>query len=303
MTLLGVVGPTASGKTELAIRVAEAVGGEIVSCDSAQIYRRLDIGTAKPSSVELGRVRHHLIDVADPDEQWTAQRYAEQADRAIEDIRTRGLVPILCGGAGLWFRALVRGVFAAPPISPEIRSEVRARLRDEGSRAMHEELRRLDPVAAERLHPNDPQRIGRALELVLETGRPISKWQDEHRFASERHAFRGVLIEHGREALRCRIGERTRLMYAEGLVEEARRLLGSGARPDGPSLSVIGYREAVRVVREEIDEETAIELTTVATRQYAKRQLNWFRGEPNIEWLGAPVSTEAALRALEHRRG
>ncbi|MBI2374472.1 MAG: tRNA (adenosine(37)-N6)-dimethylallyltransferase MiaA [Deltaproteobacteria bacterium] len=297
-TLLAVVGPTASGKTELAVALAEQIRGEIISCDSAQVFRRLDIGTAKPTPEEQQRARHHLVDVIEPDVQWTAAAFADAADAAIADVRARGKVPIVCGGAGLWLRALVHGVFAAPTIEPTLRESIRTLLRERGAVEAHAKLAELDAEAAKRLHPNDTQRIGRALEIVMQTGRSITAWQDEHRFATSKHDLKALLLSHPRDVLRERIGRRARRMYADGLVDETKRLLDEGVSPHGPSLSIIGYREAVRVATGDLDVEGAVELTTNATRQYAKRQLNWFRGESGIAWIDGSVAVPRALEIL-----
>ncbi len=296
--LWAVLGATGTGKTALAVALAERVGGEIVGVDSAQIFRGMDIGTAKPSPEERARARHHLVDVAGPDEQWTAAGYADAADRAIAEIRARGRVPILCGGAGLWYRALVRGVFRVPEIPAAIRAEVRAELLERGPAAMHARLAEVDPVAAARLHPNDRQRIGRALEVFRATGTPISALQAEHGFSEPRYAVRAVALDWPRAALVDRLDRRTRQMFEAGLVDEVRELLARGARTDGPGLKCIAYAEVVRHLAGELDLAAALEAAQVATRRYAKRQRNWFQGEPEVRWLAPEGALEAALDAL-----
>ncbi|MCC7386805.1 MAG: tRNA (adenosine(37)-N6)-dimethylallyltransferase MiaA [Deltaproteobacteria bacterium] len=295
--LWAIVGSTGTGKSALATEVARAVGGEILSVDSAQVFIGLDIGTAKPTAAERREVPHHLIDVIDPDTQWTSAAFASAAEQAIADIRARGRVPILCGGTGLWLRALTRGLFDAPPIDPALREEIRARLAAGGSEALHAELAALDPIAAARLHPRDRQRIARALEVVRQTGRPISEYQREHGFREERHALRAVALDWPRDRLIARLAERTRAMYRAGLVDEVRRVMAGGASSAGPGLSCIGYREAVRHLAGELDLEATIDATIIATRQYAKRQRNWFNGEPAVVWLRPEARAEEAIAA------
>lgn len=293
-----ILGPTGSGKSRLALELADRVGGEIVSVDSAQVFRGLDIGTAKPTTGDRARIPHHLIDVIDSETQWTAAHFQAAADRAIAEIRARGRVPIVCGGTGLWYRALVHGVFEAPEIDPALRAEIRAELETRGAAALHEELARVDPQAASKLHPNDPQRIGRALEIFRQTGRPISALQAEHGFREARHEVRTIALSWPKELLWPRLRERTELMYRSGLVEETRALLEAGATATGPGLSIIGYRDAVRVVLGEQPEEAAIEATYLATRQYAKRQRNWWNAEPTVRWVDATTSDDAMLSFL-----
>ncbi len=296
--LWAIVGSTGTGKSALALALCERVDGELISVDSAQVFRGLDIGTAKPTPEERARVVHHLVDVLEPDEQWTGAAFAEAADAAIADVRARGKVPVLCGGTGLWLRALVRGFFAAEPIEPALRDAVRRRLEAEGAPALHAELARLDPEAGARLHPHDTQRIGRALEYVLQTGVPISRAQAEHGFKAERHRWAGVALDWPRDALVARLEARVHPMYAAGLLDEVRALRARGVRDDGPGLSCIGYREAVRHLRGEWTEAEAREATAIATRQYAKRQRNWFRHDPEVRWLAPEATVDEALAAL-----
>jgi tRNA dimethylallyltransferase len=296
--LWAIVGPTATGKSALALELAERLGGELVSVDSAQVFRGLDVGTAKPTLAERARAPHHLIDVIEPDEQWTAAAFAAAADAAIEGARERGRTPILCGGTGLWLRALVRGIFEAPAIDPEVRAAVRAELEARGSAALHAELAAVDPVAAARIHPSDPQRIGRALEVHRQVGVPISTLQARHGFAEQRHRLVALALEVERDALWARVLARTREMYRRGLVEEVEGCLARGLPPDAPGLATIGYRDAVRLVRGELDREAAIEATVVATRQYAKRQRNWFRHEPGVAWVPAGITAGEACARL-----
>lgn len=296
--LLAILGPTGAGKSQLALELAERVGGEIVSVDSAQVFIGLDIGTAKPSAAERARVPHHLVDVIDSETQWTAAHFQAAADAAIRDIRARGRRPILCGGTGLWYRALVHGVFEAPEIDPAVRAQVREELRARGSAALHAELARVDPAAAAKLHPNDPQRVGRALEVHRQTGRAISSFQAEHGFREQRYPVHAIALAWPREALWARLRERTAALYRAGLVEETRALLGRGARPQGPGLSIIGYRDAVAVVEGRLSEPDAVEATFLATRQYAKRQRNWWNRESTVRWVDATLGSARLIEAL-----
>ena len=248
-TLFAIMGPTCSGKTALALAIAERTDGEIVSCDSAAVFIGLDVGTAKPTAEEQARVRHHVIDTVAPTEQWTAADFAAAADAAIADIRARRKVPILCGGTGLWMRALVHGIFPAPDIDEPIREAVREELARRGAPAMHEELAKVDPVAASRIERNDPQRIGRALEVYRQTGTPISTLQAAHGFSEDRYRLIGVAPDLPKAELWARIEARTAAMYDGALLAETRRALDAGVPEDAPGLSIIGYRDAVQVVR------------------------------------------------------
>lgn len=297
--LWAVVGSTGTGKTRLAIELAERVGGEIVSVDSAQVFIGLDIGTAKPTPEERARVPHHIIDVIPPTTQWSGASFAAAAEDAIAAIRSRGKRPILCGGTGLWLRALVRGFFEAPPIREEIRAEVRRKLERLGAPAVHAELTAVDPLAGARLHPNDTQRIGRALEVFLETGVPISRMQDEHGFRQARHPWRAVALDWPREHLVAHLDARTRGMYRAGLIEETRAILAQGVDPAAPGLGAIGYREAVQLLAGKLTEAEAIEATVIATRQYAKRQRNWFKHDAEVDWLPPKATAEDAQTVLE----
>lgn len=273
--------------------VAAQIDGEIVSCDSAQIFVGLDVGTAKPSAEERARIPHHLLDQIPPTGQWTAAEFARRADQAVAEIRSRGRRPILCGGTGLWYRAWLRGIFEAPPVAPEIRDRVLAWLDAEGSVAVHGRLAEVDPKAAARIPPGDPQRIGRALEYFLQTGEPISAAQDAHGFQEQRHAVQAFGLSWPKPQAWERIAARTARMYAEGLVEETRAALDL-APPDAPGLRVIGYRDAVQVVQGRLGVDAAIEATIIATRQFAKRQRNWFNHEA-LTWLDGRTSLETLV--------
>ncbi|MGF1509520.1 MAG: tRNA (adenosine(37)-N6)-dimethylallyltransferase MiaA [Myxococcota bacterium] len=296
--LVAILGPTASGKSQLALALAEQLNGEIVSCDSAQVFTGLDIGTAKPTPEDQARVPHHLLDRVEPSLQWTAATFQKEADRSIREIRSRGRIPFLCGGTGLWYRALIHGIFAAPAISSQVREHVRDRLEREGSQALHRVLASMDPDAAVRISPNDPQRIGRAIEYFIQTGEQISVRQRAHRFREQRYGVRAYALSWPRNALWQRIHIRTRRMYAAGLVNETQALLRAGLPSDAPGLRIIGYRDAVQVVRGRLTEEEAVEATSIATRQFAKRQRNWFNHEPTVRWIDATLDVAKVRRMV-----
>lgn len=299
--LFAVMGPTASGKSALAVALCQRLDGELVTVDSAQVFRGLDVGTAKPTPEERAAVPHHLIDVIEPTEQWSAAQFAAAADQVIAEVRARGRVPILCGGTGLWMRALVRGIFEAPDIDPEVRARIRGELLTLGPVALHARLAAVDPEAAGRIQPSDPQRIGRALEVYETTGTPISALQAEHGFREARYRLVGVALEWPRDALNARIEARARAMYARGMVEETAVALANGVPPDAPGLAIIGYRDAVRLLAGEIDRAEAERSTVVATRRYAKRQRNWFNHEPDVRWISPELDPEQVLEHLRAR--
>ena len=271
--LLVICGPTASGKTALAVEVAEKLGAEIVSADSQQCYRGLDAGTAKPTKEEQARARHHLLDVADPEEQLDAARFVRLADAAIADIASRGKRAIVAGGTGLWIRALLRGLLDAPGASPRFRAALREEFERLGVPALHRRLREVDPAAAEKILPNDRVRIERALEVHALSGRPLSELQSEHRFAAARYEAALWYLDPPREILRERIHARTRRMFAAGsLRAETEWLL---ARGGGKALRIIGYGECAEALRGG-DWALAEERTAARTWRYAKRQRTWF---------------------------
>jgi len=279
--IVTICGPTASGKTALAVELAERLDAEIVSADSQQCYRGLDAGTAKPTPEERARARHHLLDVADPEEQLDAARFLELADGAIAEIAGRGKRAIVAGGTGLWIRALLRGLVDAPGASPGFRAGLRDEFERLGVRALHERLRGVDPAAAAAILPNDRVRIERALEVHAVSGRPLSELQREHRFAQPRYDALLLFLDPPRDVLRERIAGRTRRMFADGsLRRETEWLLARGARK---ALRIIGYGECAEALRTG-DWAAAEERTNARTRQYAKRQRTWFAKD-----AGAPV--------------
>jgi tRNA dimethylallyltransferase len=294
--ILALAGPTASGKSSLALRVAEAVGAEIINCDAQQTYRQMNIATAKPSADDQARVPHYLYDVVDPDEEINAGRYASMADAAIDEIAARGRIPLLVGGTGLYMRALLRGVAPIPEVPADVRQEVRRLLEMDGAQSLHARLKDVDPEAAEHLHPNDSQRVSRALEVFIATGRPISMYQSEHRFAEERYPHAIFGIDRSLDVLVHRIRVRVDEMFERGILDEARALLDKGYPRTLRSFKVLGYREAFDVLDGAMSEEHAKDRIKILHRQYAKRQLTWFRKE-DVTWLDGG-DDEAAVAAM-----
>jgi len=294
--LVTICGPTASGKTALAVELARKLDAEIVSADSQQCYRGLDAGTAKPSPEERSRARHHLLDVADPEEQLDAARFVQLADAAVADISARGKRVIVAGGTGLWIRALLRGLLDAPGASPELRAALREDFERLGVPALHARLAEVDPGAAARILPNDRVRIERALEVHALSGRPLSELQREHRFAQVRYQALLWFLDPPRDVLRQRIEARTRRMFADGsLRRETEWLLSRGA---SKALKIIGYGEMAEALRTG-NFAAAEERTKARTRQYAKRQRTWFARD-----AGAPLPwpiDSAALAATAQR--
>ena len=293
--VVAVVGPTAVGKTDLALQLAAALGAEIVGADSRQVFRGLDVGTAKPTAAERARVPHHLIDVADPDERFDAARYRELALAAVRDVRRRGRAVIVCGGTGLYLRALLQGLFEGPPASPTVRAALRAEEEQGGPGTLHRRLAADDPATAARLHPRDVFRIVRALEVLALTGRPISAWQDDHRFADTTLAPLVIGCGRPRDELAARIEARCRAMIADGLLDEIGALAARGYGPHLAPLRSVGYREMGAHLRGELDFATAFDTFTRATRRLAKRQLTWFRADPAIRWLHPERDRDAAF--------
>jgi len=295
-----VVGPTASGKTKMGVALARAFGGEVVSADSMQIYRGMSIGTAAPTKEEMEGIPHHMIAVADPRENWSAARYAREADRCVQDILRRGKLPVLVGGTGLWLDALIRGTdFAEGQQGSAIRTALQRRLADEGAAALLAELRQIDPAAAEKLHLKDEKRIIRALEVWQETGETITDHDRRTREAPPRYDAVWIGLDYAdRNDLRERIDARVDAMVARGLLDEVRALLATGLGADATALQAIGYRQFLAVERGTLTEAEAVEEIKLRSRQYAKRQLTWFRRNSAIHWLiwGKTPDFPAALQ-------
>ncbi len=291
--ILVVCGPTAVGKTRLGIELAREYGGEIVSADSMQIYRRMDIGTAKATKAERAAVPHHMLDVAEPEENWSVARYVAEASRCCDEILARGKLPVLVGGTGLYIDSLIAGRdFAENDGDDNLREQLNADYERLGGEAMWEKLKAVDPDRAGKLAPSDRRRIVRALEVWTLTGRTITAHDEETRRLPPRYeAGRIVLTYADRAALYARIDRRVDEMAEEGLFEEVEALLRSGVPADCTAMQAIGYKEAARALRGEISRAEALDLIKQASRRYAKRQLTWFRRAENalwIEWPGEP---------------
>jgi len=294
--VVAVVGPTGTGKTELASALARALDGEIVNADSRQVYRGLDIGSAKPSPAERAALPHHLFDVVAPDAVFDCVRYRSLAVEALGGVAHRGRTAILVGGTGLYLKALRYGLFPGPPRDTALRARLAAaEVASPGE--LHRRLAGIDPAAAARLHPHDQVRLIRALEVYELSGRRLSEWQDEHRFAGEAVPMVSIGVELPRRELYERLNRRCAAMLAEGLIEEVQGLWSRGYGPELPALQSIGYREVGRYLCGECTLDEARDDMARATRKYAKRQLTWFRADPTIHWLTADATAPA--KALE----
>lgn len=285
--ILVIVGPTASGKTRMAVELAQRHNGEVISADSMQIYRTMDIGTAKPTQEEMGGIPHHMIDVADPEEDFSVARYVEMAARCVDDVLARGKLPIVAGGTGLYIDSLLSGRTFAP-FSPDsaLRGELERELAEKGGQAMLEALAQVDPEAAQRLHPNDHKRIIRALEVYRSTGKTITQHNRETQAIPPRYdALTIGLAFQDRQAMWRRIDQRVDEMVAAGLEDEVRRLLTSGISPKCTAMQAIGYKEFTQALSGEMTWQEAADVVKLRSRQYAKRQLTWFGRNPNTRWV------------------
>jgi tRNA dimethylallyltransferase len=294
--LIVIAGPTASGKTAVAIELATELDGEVIGADSMQVYRYLDIGTDKPTEEELGGVAHHMIDLVDPDEEYDVARFVGDADVAIADVLRRGRRAIVAGGTGLYLRALLHGLQGAPGPDPELRAELTARAEREGWPALHEELESVDPETAERLHENDGVRILRALEVFRQTGEPMSSWQRRHRFAERRYPALVLGIERPREQLHSRIDQRIEEMMRRGFLGEVRGLIERGYGPELKPMMGLGYRRMCQHLAGELTLDEAVAKTRSDTKRLARRQRTWFRDDPEITWV-SPEAGQVAGRA------
>lgn len=297
------MGPTASGKTELAVELVERLPLEIVSVDSAMVYRGMDIGTAKPDAATRLRAPHRLIDILDPLEAYSAARFYRDALREMAAIRAAGRVPLLVGGTMLYFRALVHGLSTLPAADPAVRTRLEAEAREGGWQALHQRLAAVDPEAAARIHRNDPQRLQRALEVYELTGRPLSAHWAAGGWGGAPYNWLPLVVAPGeRAALRERIARRFLAMLEAGFLDEVETLRRRGdLHPGLPSMRSVGYRQAWAHLAGELDRETMVERAITATRQLAKRQLTWLRRETAAEWIQAesPRCVEKVLKILE----
>ena len=284
-TLIIISGPTGVGKTDAAIAAAEPRGAEIISADAIQVYRHMDIGTAKPTREQQQRVRHHLIDVVDPDEPFSAALFKEMAGASIEDLYRKGCPIFVVGGTGLYIKALVRGLFPAEGPDHAIREKLRGEVETAGLPSLYRRLRMVDSEAALRIHPNDTYRIIRALEVHQMTGEPISYHQRNHGFHDVGYRTLSIGLTLDRTILYDRIDRRVDLMLASGFVEEVRGLLDQGYSSTLKSMRSIGYRHVADYLEGRVPWDETVSLFKRDTRRYAKRQLTWFKADPDIEWL------------------
>jgi tRNA dimethylallyltransferase len=283
--LLVICGPTAVGKTALALQLAEVFDGEIISADSRQVFRLMDIGTAKPTLEEQKRAKHHLIDVAWPDEEFHAAHFLAHSEPLVKDILQRNKRPFLVGGTGLYIKAFTEGLLDAPSADQAFRDHLNARAEQEGRSVLHAELAKVDPQSAARLHPNDLIRIVRALEVYEQSGQPLSSLQDDHGFSGQPYRTIKICLHMDRDALYQRINQRAEVMFEEGLLEEAESLLKAGYDPALKTLRTIGYRQAFALLSDDMTYEEALDSLQQATRRYAKQQLTWFRKDKSMIWL------------------
>ena len=284
--LICIAGPTASGKTALSIALAKELDGEIVSCDSMQVYKRMDIGTAKPTAEETGNIPHHMLSVAEPWEDFSVGKYCEMATPIVDDILARGKTAIIVGGTGLYMDALIRGNTFAPCPSTGCRERLEKLAEDEGIEAVIAQLREVDPESAERLHPSDQKRIIRAMEVYLETGKTITQHNLETQQIPPRYNPVWFALEDAdRATLYERIDRRVEVMLQDGLLEEIKSLLAEGVPEKCTAMQAIGYKEFVDALAGRSSIETAVALVQQSSRKYAKRQLTWFRRNPAINWL------------------
>lgn len=297
-SIVVICGPTGIGKTATAILLAEAYGGEIVSADSMQIYRFMDIGTAKPTPEEQARIPHHMIDIVTPEDPFDAARYEKMARAIVRELHGQGKLPVVAGGTGFYIKALTSGLFDTVSIDPTVRQRLRNEAAALPPEALFARLSACDPVSAGKLHPNDTYRIVRALEVFESTGRPISSHHRKHQF--QEHPFRQIKIglSMERDALYARIDARVDAMLREGLLDEVRKLLDDGYAPSLKSMQSIGYRHMVGFIQGNSSWEEAIRTLKRDTRRYAKRQMVWFKTDTDIHWL-EPDRTEEMKQLID----
>lgn len=301
--LIVIVGPTGSGKTKLSLELAGRFDGEIVSCDSVAVYREFEIGTAKPSREERASVPHHLIDVADANKEFTAGEYSRVARAALQAITSRGKLPIVVGGTGLYLRALLEGLFAGPQRSEELRERLRNQAEERGAGYLHRILARMDANAAKLIHPNDVPKVIRAIEVCLAARQPMTEAWKQGRDPLTGFRVLRLGLNPERQRLYARINDRAASMFQQGLVAETRTLMEKyGDESGAPALKSLGYRQAMQMIRGELSEAEAVAAAQQGHRNYAKRQLTWFRREQGVEWIedfgDSPVALERACNAV-----
>jgi len=304
--VLALIGPTAIGKTSLSLSISKRFNCEIVSVDSMQVYRYMDIGTAKATAAERRQARHHLLDIVDPDDAYNAARFVGDCLAAIDDIHRRGAIPLLTGGTGLYLAALKKGLFESPPADSAIREQLRADCREKGADTLYEKLRASDPESAGRIHPNDTTRIIRALEVYLASGVTMTehrKRQQSQTKHPEFSSFCTIGLTCDRDLLYKRIGQRTEQLFELGLENEVRDLLGRGYRPDLASMQSIGYRHMLNYISGDWDLSQCVEQLARDTRHYAKRQFTWFNRDETIAWFDRSEPEKVMLSISEFLYG
>lgn len=301
--LLCLLGPTAVGKTEIAIQLAQHLNAEIISVDSRQIYRQMDIGTAKPTPDEQQAARHHLIDCVDISQTFSVADYQSLADTAIADIQNRGKQVLLVGGAGLYFRAVVDGLFEGPGADAAFREQLEQEAAQHGVNVLHERLRACDPTSAERIHPNNVVRVIRALEVYELTGTPMSEHQQQWQHQNQRYPFIAFCLTMPRALLYSRIEQRVDVMLANGLVAEVESLLAAGYARDSIALRSFGYKELIAYLDGKCTYLEAVAQLKQNTRRFAKRQLTWFRKDTRIQWIDRNSTPDIVTHLLEKIRG
>ncbi|HHU92582.1 MAG TPA: tRNA (adenosine(37)-N6)-dimethylallyltransferase MiaA [Halanaerobiaceae bacterium] len=284
--LLIITGPTAVGKTELSLKIAEKVRGEIISADSMQIYRFMDIGTAKASAEDRARIKHHMIDIINPDEKYSVAQYQKEVDRLIREISAKGSLPILVGGTGLYIRAVVQGfLFPEMEVNYQLRAELNEIARKHGSAYLHQKLAEIDPDQARKIHPNDLRRIIRGIEIYKETGHNMTYYLEKQKNAPPRYNTLKIGLIRDREELYSRINARVDQMIEEGLVEEINNIIKDGYKMSATALQGLGYKEIIGYLKNEYSLEEAKEILKRNTRHYAKKQITWFKAEKDIHWF------------------
>jgi len=297
--LVVITGPTAVGKSQLALQLAQEIDAEIINADSQQVYRFMNIGTGKPSPQERETVRHHLLDLVNPDEEFNAAMFRRAAMNAAKAILSRHKRVMVCGGTGLYLKALIHGLFVGPPQSVEVRERIGRQIEKRGLRFMYEKLQQVDADAASSIHPNDRYRLMRALEVFELTGKPISQWQREHAFSERAFETFTVALDRERSELYQRINRRCDQMIEQGLIEEVRDLEEKGYALSLKPLQSVGYRHAGLFLKEVVTLADAVELMKRDTRRLAKRQLTWFRGDQEIRWFHPEESREDLRQAVK----
>jgi tRNA dimethylallyltransferase len=304
LPIILLAGPTAVGKTSLSLEIASRLGTEIVNADSMQVYRFMDIGTAKPTAGERARVCHHLLDVVNPDESFDASHYIESARPVLAKLHARGLIPLVVGGTGLYMKVLTRGICEGPPGDAETKERLLLEERERGLAVLHGELARFDPSAAGRIHPHDRQRILRALEVYRLTGTPLSRWQEQHGFGQTVYRTVKIFLYKERDKIYDQIDRRVRAMMGQGFLEEVRHLLGMGYGADLKPMQSLGYKQLTAVLDGRLALDEAVVQIQRETRRYAKRQMTWFRGDPEFRWIRVgdrSAVTDQVLKAVHEQ--